>query len=344
MGWDFAFPWAFALLLPWGVAAWRMLRRARTQGVLFAAASMHFGARRPSWRQWICRGLPFAFLIGLLALIVAAAGPRRQLSREVKAVDALAVMMAVDVSGSMQALDLSEGGREETRLDVVKRVFRDFLERRPEDLIGLVTFGGYASVRAPLTADHRALAHTLAGVEIPGMRGDVRGVSEDELMTAIGDGLSVALLRLKEAETKTKIVILLSDGESNAGAVLPMEAAEAAKKLGIRVYTIGVGSTGMAQMRVWNQWGNTDLVVTPVRLDEKTLQTIAEATGGDYANVRSQAQLEAFLRHIAELETTRLGRQVFTRYRTLARPWLMVGLGLTLLAALGMVQFIRRPL
>ncbi len=340
-------PWALLLILPWSFAAWRMLRAARTQGVVFASAAQRFGGGRPTWRLRLCRLAPYGFLLGLLLLILAAAGPRTALDREVRSVDAVAVMMAVDVSGSMRGLDLSEGRNDATRLDVVKQHFRDFVTRRPDDLIGLVTFGGYASVRSPLTADHRALLYTLSGVEIPGARDgrDEKGrpVTEDELLTAIGDGLAVSLLRLKEAEPTTKIVILLSDGESNVGAVTPLEAAEAARQLGIRVYTIGVGSNGPT--KVWAEHGTQRyLVDVMMSLDEATLRQMAEATGGRYANVRSPEALEAFLQHISELETTRVERRIYVRYRAQARPWLMAGLALCLGSALALTALLRRPL
>ncbi len=335
---DFAWPWAFLLAVPWGFAAWRAVRAARTRGAVFAGASARLGGGRPSWRVRAARALPFVFLAGAAALIVAAAGPRRTLAREVRAADALAVMMAVDVSGSMAALDLSEpGGPDRTRLEVVKATFRDFVARRPDDLIGLVTFGGYASCRAPLTADHRALLHTLAGVEIP--------QAEDEQLTAIGDGLSVALLRLREAEPKTKIAILLSDGENNVGAVTPQEAAQAAKTLGVRVYAIGVGSTGVAPFWGVDRFtGRRVKAQGQVSLDEATLRAIAQETGGRYANVRSREDLEAFLREVAELETTRVERQVYTRHLPRSRPWLAAGGALCLAAALGLAALLRRPI
>ncbi len=344
---SFSAPWAFLLLLPWAVAVWRMLRPARTRGTVFAAASARFGGERPTWRLRLCRAMPWIFLAGALALIVAAAGPRRLLARVGWLAVARAVLLAGVVAGALRARVLSEGRHDATRLDVVKRLFRDFAERRPDDLIGLVTFGGYASVRAPLTADHRALLHTLAGVEIPGERGGLdekgRPVSDDELLTAIGDGLAVCLLRLKEAEPKTKIVILLSDGESNAGAVTPTEAAKAAKALGVRVYTIGVGSTGPTKVRARDAFGREALADVYMTLDEATLRAIAEATGGDYANVRSPDQLEAFLRRVSELETTRVERRVYLRHRSAARPWLMAGLALCLLSAATLTALLRRP-
>lgn len=344
----FSSPWVFLLLLPWAIMAWRIWRTARAKGVIFASAATRFTQIKPTWRQWLCALLPLLFLVGTLCLIIGAAGPRSLLSREVRSADALAVMMAVDISGSMRGLDLSEGRYDATRLDVVKRIFRDFVEQRPEDLIGLVSFGGYASVRAPLTADHRALMHTLSGVTIPGENGEVdergRRVTGDELQTAIGDGLAVSLLRLKDATPKTKVVILLSDGESNAGAVTPTEAAKAAAELGVRVYTIGVGSTGHTKIRGKDMWGNEVLADVWMTLDEQTLQQIAETTGGEYANVREPAQLEAFLKHISELETTRVERQIYARYTSHTRSWLIAGGLCCLLASVLLMAWIRRPI
>ena len=344
----FSNPLFLFLLVPWAVMCWRVWRSARAKGVVFAAVATRCTKLKPSWRQRLCAVLPLAFLLGTLALIIGAAGPRKSLSREVRSADALAVMMSVDISGSMRGLDLSEGRYDVTRLDVVKRIFRDFVEERPEDLIGLVTFGGYASVRAPLTADHRALMHTLSGVSIPGEHGDVdergRRVTSDELQTAIGDGLAVSLLRLKDAAPKTKIVILLSDGESNAGAVTPLESAKAAAELGVRVYTIGVGSTGLTKVRARDAWGNEGLFDVQMTLDEETLKQIAETTGGEYANVREPEQLESFLKHISELETTRVERQIYARYTSYAREWLLSGGVCCLLVAGLLMAWIRRPI
>lgn len=336
-------PWVLLFLLPLGVAAWRVLRASKPQGILFASATTAFARSRPTWRQRACRLLPYLILLGVACLIIGAANPRTQLSREVRSADALAVMMALDVSGSMRALDLSEGRNDVTRLDVVKRVFKTFAARRPDDLIGVVAFGGYASVRSPLTADHRALMHTLGGIQIPGDSADDLVVAQDELLTAIGDGLALSLLRLKDAEPKTKIVILLSDGESNAGAVTPTEATQAAKELGVRVYTIGVGTTGTAPFKARNAFGEPVIVQAQTSLDETTLKAIARETGGDYANVRSPEQLDAFLKHVSELETTRVERRVYARYRSHARPWLLGGGALLFLSSGLLFALLRRP-
>ena len=344
---DFSYPYLLFLLIPWAVMVWRMLRTSHTKGCVFASASARFAAVRSSWRLVAARIAPWAAAIGALAMIIGAAGPRKQLAREVRTADSLAVMMAVDISGSMMVLDFSTPDNEKTRLDVVKEQFRTFVKQRPDDLIGLVTFGGYASVRSPLTADHRALLHTLAGVEVPNPeKGDERGrpVLEDELMTAIGDGLATSLLRLKDAVPKTKIVILLSDGENNAGAVTPSEAANIAKEYGIRVYTVGVGTTGMAAIRQTGADGISRIYQTPTRLDEATLRAIAAKTDAEYANVRSPKQLETFLNQISQLETTRVERQIYARYESCARPWFLSGLLLCLLSSGILTALLRRPL
>ncbi len=344
---NFSCPWAFLLFIPLAVAAWRVCQSGRLRGALFADASRCFATCR-TWRYWAARILPFLFLGGCGVLIVAAAGPRGVLSKEVKTSEALAVMMAVDISGSMRGLDLSEGGVEATRLDVVKQIFGRFVEQRPEDLIGLVTFGGYASVRSPLTADHRALGHTLRGVEIPGERNGLdekgRPVTDDELLTAIGDGLAIALLRLQDAEPKTKIVILLSDGESNAGAVTPQEATHIAKERGVRVYTIGVGTTGYAKIRTTDYFGRSVLADAQMVLDEATLKQIAEETGGVYANVRSQEALKAALEQIAALEKTHVEREVYTRYRHYRKVWIGWGMLLVFGSAGMLWGLLRRPI
>ncbi len=316
----FANPIALLLFLPWLLAAWRLYRRGERAGVLFAPMR-RLPLKTAGWRVLVSRLLPALFLAGLALLVVAAARPQTFLARERRTVDALAIAMAVDVSGSMEALDLSTRSAlgtvaEKTRLDVVKETFAAFIRQRPDDLIALVAFGGYASTRSPLTADHRALLHVLEGVQIPKAEIDEQGrpVSQEELLTAIGDGLATACARLADAEPKTKIVVLLSDGESNTGIFTPGQAAEAAGKLGIRVYTIGVGSTGRAPFRTRDAFGRSVIGWGEVSLDETQLKAIAKATGGRYFNVRDPDGLKAALDDIGRLETTRVDREILLRY------------------------------
>ena len=334
---SFANPWALLFFVPMAVAAWRLLRRGRRRGIRFSAL-----ARLPSgasgWRAHVAAATPYILLAGLALLALAAARPRTSLAREKKSVDAIAIAMTVDVSGSM-ALDLTPKGerfsRQTTRLAVVKKLFAEFVEKRPDDLIGLVTFGGYAATRSPLTADHAALLNVLKGVEIPSIALDAQGnaISRDEQMTAIGDGLATALARLKDAKPKSKIVILLSDGVSNTGAVEPDEAAKAAAKLGIKVYAIGVG-TRSRRTPIFGRdfFGRETIQYADMTFDERQLKSIAKTTGGTYFPVNDRDSLEKALDEIDALETTALDADVYNRWREHFAPFLLVGAALVFLA------------
>ena len=336
---SFACPYAFLLALPLGAAAWRMLRRGRRSGVKFAPVR-RLPPRTAGWRARLANLTPFIFLAGAALLMVACARPRKALNRESRNVEAIAIAMTVDVSGSMEALDLSPTNvrnldEARTRLDVVKELFAKFVEARPDDLIGLITFGGYASSRAPLTADHDALLHVLKGVEVPAMSFDANGniVDPDETMTAVGDGLATALARLKNAETKSRIVILLSDGVSNTGAVDPDDAAAAAAKLGIRVYTIGVGThSARTPFRAKDMFGRTSVQYANMSFDESQLKSIAEKTHARYFAVNDKEGLKSALEEIDSLEKTTLDRTVYQRWHEFFAPFLLGGVALLVMA------------
>ena len=335
---SFANPWMLVLFVPFAVAAWRLLRRGRKAGIRFSALG-RIPAGAAGWRARVAALTPFLLLAGLALLVFAAARPRTSLAREKKSVDAIAIAMTVDVSGSMDALDLTPKGerfsRNTTRLAVVKKLFAEFVSKRPDDLIGLVTFGGYASTRSPLTADHEALLNVLKGVEIPSIALDAQGraIAADEQMTAVGDGLATALARLKDAKPKSKIVILLSDGVSNTGAVEPDEAAAAAAKMGVKVYAIGVG-TRSRRTPIFGRdfFGRETVQYADMTFDEKQLKSIAKRTGGTYFPVNDRDSLEKALDEIDQLETTRLDADVYNRWREHFVPFLLVGAVLILLA------------
>lgn len=337
---SFAAPWAFLFMLPLGFAAWRLLRRRKRGGVKFSAF-MRLPLVSGGWRAWVAEHIPYVLLVGLALLVIAAARPRIPLAHRAQQVDAIAIAMALDVSGSMEALDLTPRGKQPskdtTRLAIVKKLFVEFVDKRPDDLIGLVTFGGYASTRAPLTADHAALDNVLKGVEVPSVAFDVKGqaIAQDEQMTALGDGLSVALLRLKDAKPKSKIVILLSDGVSNAGAVSPEEATKAAEKLGIRVYAIGIG-TKSSRTPFFSRdfFGRPTIAYADTTFDEGQLKAIAKETGGRYFPVNDRDALASALEEIDKLETTALDVDVWDRWDEKFVPFLLVGVGLLLLAVL----------
>lgn len=331
----FASPFAFLLFLPLLVAAWWIYRPRIRRGLLFAPAS-RIGERPRSWRQAVSAVLPLLTLIGLALAILALARPQNVFSRTAHTSEAIAIQMVVDISGSMNALDFSSvQDPQRTRLDVVKKTFADFIEKRMDDLVGLVTFGGYATSRVPLTIDHNALLHVLDGVEVPRYRYEGRNqlVNADELATAIGDGLATACARLEGAEVKSRIVLLLSDGESNAGIITPEKATELASKLGIKVYTIGVGTSGVAQTFFNDAAGRRRVTRMRVQLDEALLKRVARATGGLYFNVRDPNGLQSALEEIDRLEKTEINREVYSQYKELYPPYLSTGL---VLMALGL--------
>lgn len=332
---SFAWPWSFLLAIPLGIAAWRMLRRGRQAGIKFSAVG-RLPQKTVGWRAYLANLAPWVFLAGSALLVIASARPRQALSQGNRSVDAIAIAMTVDVSGSMEALDLTPRGENyKTRLDVVKEMFRKFIEARPDDLIGLVTFGGYASSRAPLTADHETLLHVLNGVQVPSVGYDANGrpIDPDETMTAVGDGLATALARLKDAEPKSKIAILLSDGVSNTGVVEPDQAAAAAEKLGIRVYTIGVGThSRRTPFKARDMYGRTSIAYADMSFDESQLKSIAAKTHARYFSVRDAEGLKAALEEIDSLEKTTLDRTVYQRWNEHFVPFLLLGTALVLFA------------
>ncbi len=342
----FVTPYAFLLLLPWAAAVWRLYRTGKRAGVLFAPTH-RLPAKTAGWRVALARTVPPLFLAGSFLLIIAAARPRTTLTRERRSVNAIAIGMVVDVSGSMEALDLSPSPQNyKTRLDVVKEMFAQFVKARPDDLIGLVTFGGYASTRAPLTADHRALVHVLKGVEIPCAQTDAQGrpVDQEETLTAIGDGLATGVARLTDAEPKTRIIILLSDGESNTGIITPDQAADAAAKTGVRVYAIGVGSNNRTPFKARDIFGRETIAYADATFDESQLKSIAAKTNGRYFSVRDNDGLKNALEEINTLETTKIDRQVYQRFDEHFVRFLLWGAALVALALTLNMNLTRRLL
>ena len=328
------------MLVPLGFCAWRMLRRGRRRGVKFPAMG-DLPRRGVSWRAAASAAAPYAYLAALALLVVAAARPRSSYGTSARSVDAIAIAMAVDVSGSMEVLDLTPredwGKAWKTRLDVVKEIFAKFVEARPDDLIGLVTFGGYAATRTPLTADHPALLAVLKGVEIPSARYDANGMQVDgeETLTAIGDGLATAVARVEAAPVKSRIVILLSDGvQTVQNAVEPAEAAKAAAALGVKVYTIGVGTkSSKAPFKVKDRLGRDTIAYANMTFDESQLKSIATTTGGRYFPVNDTEALAAALAEIDQLEKTTVDTTAHERWHEYFVPFLFAGAMLAFAAA-----------
>lgn len=328
----FAWPWAFALFLPLAFAGWRALRRTRGSAAPFPGAARL--ARRPTWRQRLAALPPILVLAGLAAGIVALARPRAEFALVSESKDSIAIEMAIDVSGSMMALDFStEKEPDRTRLDVVKETFRDFVAARPDDLVGLVAFGGFATTRCPLTADHDALLAVLAETRVPGSDGEP--IEEGEAETAIGDGLAMACARLAAAtNVATRIAILLSDGVNNYGIATPAEATALAKRRGIKVYAIGVGTTGPVPFPAIDARGRRVRTRGYGEIDERALRRIATETGGLYFNVRTEGALQDALAKIDELEKTSVEVERRVRREERFAPWLCASLSLLCLGLL----------
>jgi len=324
---EFAAPYSFLLLVPYGAAVFFVYRR-RVRHALIFAPTFRVPHRRQTWRVHAAAAAPALVLLGLLCAIVALARPRTFFAMSHDTSHVIAIEMVVDVSGSMEALDLSvqtaTGTRYRSRLDAVKETFAEFVGLRPDDLIGLITFGGFASTRAPLTTDKGALLHVLKGVEIPRQDFDKDGqiVNQEELMTAVGDALATACARLDDCEPQSRIIVLLSDGESNTGIIKPEQAIDLATDLGVKVYTIGIGTSGRAPFRGRDLFGRETIQYAQVTLDEALLKRIAEATGGTYFNVRNPKGLEQALEEIDKLEKTEVRRDVYHLYDELFHRFL----------------------
>ncbi|MDO9541611.1 MAG: VWA domain-containing protein [Kiritimatiellia bacterium] len=337
----FADPYYFFLLIPLTLAFWTVYAQRVNQATVFAPTHRLPPARQ-SWRKSLRFFLPALYLIGLILAIIALARPQTMLSKTAVKANAIAIQMVVDVSGSMQALDFSTATKSITRLDVVKETFAKFIKRRPDDLIGLVTFGGFATCRVPLTVDHGVLLHCLKGVETPRPRLDSQGdvANQEEFLTAIGDALATACARLEKTEIKSKVIVLLSDGESNTGIIKPDDAIKAAKALAIKVYTIGVGSNGRAPFLMQDVFGRKIVKYAEVRIDEELLRRIAETTKGQYFNVRDPKGLTKALSEIDKLEKTAVKKEIYNQYNEWYLHFLAPGLVLLIMAAsLNMLSF-----
>lgn len=325
----FAYPWV--LLAPLLLAfAWWM--RIRTQRAAPLPSTLVYGEIEPSLRQRLrtpCLGALSTIFIACLS--IAAARPQR-ITSETNPLEARNLMLTIDVSRSMGTEDFASSVGSTSRLRAVKQVVKDFISKRQGDRIGLVVFGSKAFLQAPLTADLDVLLQLVDDLEL-GMAGDG---------TAMGDGLGLSLKRLRDLPGSTKAVILLTDGVSNAGQINPRKAAEVAKDLGIKVHTIGVGSS-QTVLRL-RQGVYTQQNLQGAEYDEATLRAIADSTGGVFFNASSVEGLTNVYREIDTLEkseapdsTRRLVEELFPHYAEAALTAYL------LLLLLGRTIFLKLP-
>ncbi len=329
--WEFRDPWFLLLLTLAPLVLWLTTRSTSVLGY----SSVALFDRLPiSIRQRFSVLPPLLMTLSIIALVTGLARPRTPQTESKISRDGIAIMMVVDLSSSMDARDLVKNDKSVNRLKVVKDVFTDFVSGsgnsgagrgRPNDLIGLVTFARYADSICPLTLDHGNLANIVEDLEIT--------MTQDEDGTAVGDGLGLALERLRRSKAKSRIAILLTDGVTNMGVIDPAKAAKLAKQLGIKVYSIGVGTNGMAPMPV-RVFGGTRLLAQPVEIDEKTLQLVADETNGKYFRAVDKGALANIYAEIDKLERTKVSELKYLSYTEHFQPLVMSG---ALMLGLGMI-------
>ena len=320
----FASPWLLLLLALLPLWLGRQRRLSRRGGLQFSSVT----AARDAGSWWARLG-PTLLLalrgVTLLALVVALARPqwgRRESKVKAQGID---IVLVLDVSGSMLAMDYEKNGQPASRITAVQDVVKRFIRARPNDRIGMVAFAGRAYVASPLTLDHDWLERNLDRIRI--------GLIEDG--TAIGAGIGTAVNRLRDTPAKSKVVVLLTDGGNNIWTVPPLDAARAAKEFSVRVYTIGAGSQGEAPMPMFD---NTGQVIGFGRiradLDEELLKQIATLTGGQYFRAADTAALEKTYAQIDAMEKQQVETAAFEQWQELF-PWLAApGLGCLLLGIL----------
>jgi Ca-activated chloride channel family protein len=301
MTFQFAAPWLLTLLTLLPLLAYVLHRkqaRHQTAGLRFASVGLL--RQKRTWRTSLRPLLTVGRLLALALLIIGLARPQLAQAKETVHGEGVDIVIAQDMSGSMAALDFQP----QNRLEAAKAVVEDFISRRTYDRIGLVVFAHEAFSQSPMTTDHAVLNRLLKQIQLaPDLR-----VQDG---TAIGLGLANAANMLKDSKAKSRVVILLTDGANNSGEIAPETATEAAKTLGIKVYTIGMGRPGQVPIPVDSLFGGKEIVYQQSDLDEGLLQKIAQTTGGQYFRATDTADLQRIYDHINQLEKSQIE---ITRY------------------------------
>jgi Ca-activated chloride channel family protein len=294
-------PWALLLLLLIPAVVWWFRRQRGQRYPQLRMPTLAAVEHIRSWRAQLRIFLPWLRGIALVALVIALARPQLTMQEESITAEGIDIVLAMDLSSSMLAQDFRPN-----RLEASKQVAIDFVNKRPYDRISVVAFAGEAFTQCPLTTDHDIVRTFIGALAC--------GALEDG--TAIGQGLATAINRVKDSETASKIIILLTDGVNNAGYLPPDMAANIAKEFAIRVYTIGVGSEGEAVTPVSkDRFGRYRYDIARVEIDEELLQQIATTTDGQYYRATNQEELQSIYDLIDELEKTEIETTVIKRYQ-----------------------------
>jgi Ca-activated chloride channel family protein len=290
-GLTFASPGFLLLLLAVpALAVWYFFRRKENPAILQVSSVRGFRKDYIQWRHYLYNSLFVIRLLVITLLIVALARPQTNLNRQSVSVEGIDLVIALDISGSMLAQDLRPD-----RLDAAKEVAMEFIDGRPNDRIGLVIFSGESFTQCPITTDHAVLKNLFMEIK--------SGMIDDG--TALGDGLALAVSRLKDSKAISKVIILLTDGVNNMGSVDPLSAAEIAKLFGIRVYTVGIGTMGYAPYPVQTPFG-IQLQKMKVEIDEQLLVKISSMTDGKYFRAQNTTKLRQIYKEIDKMEKTRI--------------------------------------
>ena len=324
-------PW-FLVLLPVIIILVTIARHQESMPAFhFPSAEMILGL--PSTFRIKLSSSMYILRIAALALIVISlCRPQQMIEESIIETEGIDIILALDTSTSMLAEDFELNGQRSNRLEAVKEVVKEFIANRRSDRIGIIAFGGRAYTVSPLTLDYGWLIQNLERIKI--------GMNEDG--TAIGSGLSSSLSRLKDTETKSKIVILLTDGRNNTGRITPSIAAEAASALGIKVYTVGAGTKGFAPFPDKGLFGNRVYRRVKIEIDEETLQKIAKKTNARYFRATDTNSLRTIYEEIDRLETTPIKEKGYIEYRELFHLFLLPGLLLIILETILNKTILRR--
>ena len=319
MSFTLAHPWFLLLLLLLPVLAWLKGRRGRQSAFLYSSVQLVKSVANIT-ESAAGRILSALRWLTLVCFIVGMARPQFTQSETKVNASGIDIVIALDLSGSMESEDFELKGEPANRLQIAKDVLHKFVGKRPGDRIGLVAFAGKPYIASPMTLDHDFLLQNLERLQL----------HQIEEGTAIGSGLSTSVNRLRDLKSKSKIVILMTDGQNNAGKIPPLTAAEAAEALKVKVYTIGVGVRGMSRMPVF-VFGQKRYQQVPVDIDEATLTEIAKKTGGKYYRADSTDTLGKIYDEIDKLEKTEVEVKKYVRIEELF-VWPVVA-GLVLLLA-----------
>lgn len=294
---------------------WNIWRKNKLQGSLRMSAVKGFSSVKKSKYATLRHYGIVLRILAFIMLILALARPQSAFSWQNSTTEGIDIIIATDISGSMLAEDLKPN-----RLEAGKNIAIDFIEGRPEDRIGLVIFSGESFTQCPLTIDHDVLINLFGEIN--------NGMIEDG--TAIGMGLATAVNRLKESETKSKVVILLTDGSNTTGSIPPLTAAEIAKQMGVRVYTVGVGTKGYAPYPMQTAFG-IQYQQVPVTIDEGVLKEIAKLTGGQYFRATNNAALKKIYQQIDQLEKAKIAVTQYHKKTERFLPFVLIAMALLLL-------------